>query len=187
MAFPSRAKGGVWILPALTIIGIVGAGLVVPDDAMAQSDCLLCSPCVDPAGAWGHKAIPDPEGVFRGPSHSCGKRRGDMTCEDHRLCRPTGNDDLERLASLIDTVVEAVDGGDIWAAYMVARNQPAGSRLYYSPERTAIQALGCSGAVILHIPIPLPLVVGPVRLAAAFDRVVWFLGRGGPDGGGPRS
>lgn len=64
-----------------------------------------------------------------------------------------GQADQEDLAEALEAALAAITDGNVMDAYRIARNQPRTSRLYYSPERVAIQIRGCDKQVAVHIPL----------------------------------
>ena len=163
-----RRIGIALVLLSLTIVA-------VPAPAAAQG-CVHCSLCRPDTGEMGNVAIEgDHTAVHErgGGTHSSCVSTGPCS-EQHPVsadCLAPNEEDQDEdavLAELFDAVAE----GDELTAYRLARRKPLGDRIYYVPERAAVQARGCGGRVVVHLPVRSPGVLVLAARDLALDATV---------------
>lgn len=135
---------------------VAGAATLTPERVAAQVcvDCSLCSINQE----MGNKAFEGDDSsvhdVGEGTHSRCITSGG---CSDQHpvVCIPEEEQEeqQEELLALIDRMTFAVAQGEAEAAYHIATTPGLATGVYYSSERHAIQALGCDGLVIAHIPL----------------------------------
>ena len=84
----------------------------------------------------------------------------------HADCFVTQEEQEDLLAAL-DILVDAVRREDAPAAYRILTDSALRGSVQYVAERNAIQAQGCGGAVIAHIPLSGSAVLSEVAVAAS--------------------
>lgn len=140
---------GVFILAASLVFG------GMPQTTEAQADCLFCMNCGSEGkiGNWAPNG-----GIGAVNSRGAGSHRfcaftGNCSEQHPRGCGPVMAD--SQLGTTLALIHDAVKRGDRQEAYSLASDHAHGSRIYYSMERQAVQAIGCDGTVVVHIPIDL--------------------------------
>ena len=148
----------------LAVFGVLGT----TQDVAAQGDepCVWCAPChylgVDGNVAGGnHPYAANTEGKGVHPGECVWT--GDCDEQHPGPCGATEEEE-QQFAAEVRAVQEALAAGNALGAYRIAMNEAEGSRLFFSPERLAIQGRGCNDSVVLHI--PLESVATPELLAA---------------------
>jgi hypothetical protein len=147
--------GGVLGAVLLGLLGEAGAVAGQPDPP-GGGECVDCSDCLK-NGDFGNKAFEGDETSIHDPgggTHSTCITSG--TCEQqHPYLCPGGFAGVigqQRFLALIDEFTQAVVAADEVAARRIAAS--ADDRIVYVPERRAVQALGCQGQIVAHIPLP---------------------------------
>lgn len=155
---------------------VLAANLLAPSQAQAQvvtNDCFTCVPCdydKDGISGDGHRVTrnrvaPGAAGLTTPEPNECGAG----TCaapqdELHEACvRPSST------AFSIQKLNEAALSGDVFQ--LAAMIQDGGDAVEVNTARGAVQVIGCTGAVVAHIPVSRELLAripaASARLAAA--------------------
>lgn len=120
------------------------------------ASCLDCSACVV-EGVPGHKALDgDKTSVHDrgGGSHTVCMLTG--TClSQHPIAYPHCDGDESEFAAMrtdLEAVRQAIVSGRLARAIEIAEQQPD-DRVQYVADRNAIQAIGCNGTLIAHLPL----------------------------------
>lgn len=141
----------------------------------AQLACVDCSLCYDKEqesdGLVGNKApVGDDTSVHSeglGSHSHCVMSGG--CAEQHPIdadCFVTQEEQEDLLAAL-DILVDAVRREDANATYRILTDRGLRGSVQYVAERNAIQAHGCGGAVIAHIPLSGSAVLSEMAVAAS--------------------
>ena len=158
---------------AALAVAAPGAGAQV-----VTNDCFVCVRCTSPDGSEGHRVtntrvprggfvgLTIPELLECGPGPCSNPQDPDV---NHQVCvRP-------RTASFsVNALNAAARGGNV--ARLVAQVEAGGAAVEFNAARQALQVIGCTGAVVAHIPLGRAQLVAlqgraapaaaPVRVAA---------------------
>lgn len=131
----------------------VGLALPFPD---LLGGCVDCSTCVA-GGEVGHKAYDgDGSSVHARGAGSHSWCSGSGTClEQHPVAYPNCDgevSELEEMLADLEAVRVAIVSGDQDRAIDIVERQRH-DRLAYIPDRNAIQAIGCNGTIVAHLPL----------------------------------
>ena len=141
----------------------------------AQITCLDCSPCVDMEEesdeSLGNKApVGDHTSVNSwglGSHDHCVMSGGCNTQHPYHADCLFPREEQEDLLAALDILVDAVRREDAPATYRILTDRALRGSVQYVAERNAIQAQGCGGAVIAHIPLSGSAVLSEVAVAAS--------------------
>lgn len=147
----------------LVLVSLALATVAVPAPAAAQG-CVYCSSCYAGGGDVGNVAFPGDDkavhAVGAGTHLSC-VATGPCS-EQHPIslgCLRSEEQEEDAIDVVLAEGLETLADGDEMKAYRIVRRLPSDSRLYYLPDRSAIQAKGCDDAVLLHLPLRSPEVL----------------------------
>ncbi len=132
-------------------------GVFATAEPAAAQGCVDCSHCqvggdLGNKAPWGDETSISDEGLGEhGGCITTGTPDASCGTQHPYTCSPMQEEEQDLLATL-NEVIEAVDADNAMRARWIV-HAAASPSIVYVPERNAVQAIGCHGHVLAHIPL----------------------------------